>query len=185
MVHLDPSSAECWVFTKREGLLSAIAHDLKIRVTKFAIDVDEPTRVISAHFDAASLRVVCAMDAGNEAPGTLTAANKREIESTIVRDVLHAREYPDIRFGSTAVEENGSAYLVKGKLALHGHERGVRARVRQEGAHYVAEVRLHQPDFGIRPYTALFGTLKVQADVLVRIVVPIQKPSSAGNAAMS
>ena len=174
MVHLDASSAECWVFTQKDGLLSAIAHDLKIRVTKFVIDVDEATRAISAHFDAASLRVVCAMDDGNEAPGTLTAANKREIESNIVRDVLHAGEYPDIRFSSTAVEEKGGAYLVKGKLALHGHERQVRARVRQDGTHYVADVRLHQPDFGIRPYAALFGTLRVQADVLVRIVVPTQ-----------
>ena len=180
MVHLDASSAECWVFTQKEGLLSAIAHDLKIRVTKFSIHVDEVTHAISAHFDAASLRVVGAMNDGNDAPGTLTAANKREIEANIVRDVLHAGQYPDIRFGSTAVEENAGGYLVKGKLALHGHERQVRVRVRQDGTHYVADVRLHQPDFGIRPYAALLGTLKVQADVLVRIVVPTRLPSSSG-----
>lgn len=185
MVHLDDSSAECWVFTYKQGLLSAVAHDLKIRVTKFVVDVDEARRAISAHFDAASLRVVCAMDDGIEAPGTLTAANKREIESNIKADVLHAGEYPDIRFGSTAVEENGGAYLVKGKLALHGHERQVRARVRQDDAHYVAEVRLHQPDFGIRPYTALLGALKVRPDVLVRIVVPTRLPSSSGISTIS
>jgi YceI-like protein len=177
MVHLDASSAECWVLTQKEGLLSALAHDLKIRVTKFVIDVDEATRAIRAHFDAASLRVVCAMDDGHEAPGTLTAANKREIESNIMRDVLHAGEYPDIRFNSTAVEEKSGSYVVKGKLALHGHERQVRARVQQDGTHYIAEVRLHQPDFGIRPYTALLGALKVHPDVLVRIVVPTLLPS--------
>lgn len=173
------------MFTYKEGLLSAVAHDLKIRVTKFGIEVDAATRAITARFDATSLRVVCAMEDGQEARGSLSAANKREIEAEIVRDVLHAGEYPDICFGSTVVEEKGDAYLVKGKLALHGHERQVRARVEQDGTHYVADVRLHQPDFGIRPYTALFGTLKVQADVLVRIVVPTQVPSSAGTSAKS
>lgn len=172
MVHLDAASAECVVFTYKEGLLSAVAHDLKIRVTKFVIDVDETTRAISAQFDAASLRVVCAMNGSEEAAGSLTAANKREIEGNIVRDVLNAREYPEIRFVSTAIEEKGDAFVVKGKLALHGHERQVRVRVQLDAGHYVGEARLQQPDFGIRPYTALLGALKVQAEVLIRIVAP-------------
>jgi YceI-like protein len=171
MVHFDASSAECLVFTYKEGLLSAVAHDLKIRVTKFVIDVDETTRVISAGFDAGSLRVVCAMSDGKEVPRSLTTANKREIEGNIVRDVLDARRYPEIRFVSTAVEEKGDTYVVKGKLALHGHERQVRVQVREDAVHYIAEARIHQPDFGIRPYTALLGTLKVHPDVLIRIVV--------------
>jgi hypothetical protein len=172
MVRLDASSAECLVFTYKEGLLSAVAHDLKIRVTKFVIDVDEAKRAISARFDPASLRVVCAMSDGKEVPGSLTTANKREIEGNIVRDVLDARRYPEIRFVSSAVEEKGGSYLVKGRLALHGHERQVRVQVHQDGDRYVSEARLHQPDFGIRPYTALFGTLKVQANVTIRVVVP-------------
>ena len=172
MVRLDAAAAECLVFTYKEGLLSAVAHDLKIRVTKFAIDVDETTRAITAHFDPSSLRVVCAMVVGKEAPSTLTTTNKREIEGNIVRDVLDARAYPEIRFASPAVEEKGDAYVVKGKLALHGHERQVRVQVRRDGEHYVAEARIRQPDFGIRPYTALLGTLRVQPEVVIRIVVP-------------
>ncbi len=178
MVHLDASSAECFVFIYKEGLLSAVAHDLKIRVTKFVIDVDEATRAITARFDAASLRVVCAMNGDEEAAGSLTAANKREIEGNIVRDVLNVREYPEVRFVSTAVEEKGGTFVVKGKLALHGHDRLVRVRVQPDGAHYIAEARLHQPDFGIRPYTALLGALKVQAEVLIRVIVPASAPRS-------
>jgi hypothetical protein len=172
MVHLDASSAECLVFTYKEGLFSAVAHDLKLRVTKFAIDVDEATRAIAAGFDAASLRVVCAMSDGKEVPRSLSTANKREIEGNIVREVLDAPRYPAIRFVSTGVEEKGNAYVVKGKLALHGHERQVRVQVHEDAGHYIAEARIHQPDFGIRPYTALLGTLRVQPDVVVRVVVP-------------
>ncbi len=37
---------------------------------------------------------------------------------------------------------------------------------------WTAEVRLQQPDFGIRPYRAMLGTLRVQPDVLIRMSVP-------------
>jgi YceI-like domain len=176
VARFDASSAECLVFTYKEGLLSAIAHDLKIRVTKFLIEVDETTRAIAARFDAASLRVVCAIEGGSEAPDSLTTANKREIEATIVSEVLDTSEFPEICFASTSVEEKGGAWIVKGKLALHGHERQVRVRVQRDGEHYVAEARIRQPDFGIRPYTALLGTLKVQPEVSIRIVVPVTAP---------
>ena len=36
----------------------------------------------------------------------------------------------------------------------------------------VTVVRLHQPDFGIKPYSALLGTLKIKPEVTVRCSVP-------------
>ena len=169
MRHFDAASAECLVFTYKEGLLSAIAHDLKIRVTRFSIEADEDRRAIDARFDARSLRVVCAMQNSRESPETLSGAQKREIEAAIAQDVLDARAYPEIRFSSTSVEEKEDQYLVKGTLALHGHTRALPVRVRRRGGFYAAEARVHQPDFGIRPYRALLGTLKVQADVTVQV----------------
>src|SRR5262245_51169697 len=121
-MRFDASSAECLVFTYKDGLLSAIAHDLKIRVTKFSIEVDEATRAIAATFDATSLRVVGAMRDGAESPGTLTTENKRQIEENIARDVLDARRYPEICFVSSGVQETGDTYVIKGRLALHGRE---------------------------------------------------------------
>ena len=165
------------MFTYKEGLLSVVAHDLKIRVAAFTITVDETTRAIEARFDATSLRVVSAMQDGKESRGTLSAANKKEIEGNIVRDVLAAAEYPEIRFVSKRVEPRGDGYLVTGTLALHGKQRALQVTVRQDGERYVAEARVHQPDFGIRPYSALFGTLKVQADVTVRVTVPSRPPA--------
>ena len=171
MMHFDAASAECLVLTKKEGLLAAIAHDLKIRVTTFSIEVDEATRRIEARFDARSLRVVTAMQDGVDAP-TLSAANKREIEGNIIREVLEARTYPEVRFVSSVVEEANGAYRVTGKLGLHGHQRQIVVRVHREGDRYIGEARIHQPDFGIRPYSAMLGALKVQPDVTVRVAVP-------------
>jgi hypothetical protein len=170
--HFDASCAECLVFTHKEGLLSAVAHDLKIRVTKFSIDVDEAARSVEARFEAASLRVVCALQGDAESPGSLTRDNQREIERNIVREVLHAARYPEIRFVSSAVEASGTGFVIRGRLALHGHERQIRVTVARDAQHAIATATVHQPDFGIRPYTALFGTLRVAPDVIVRVTVP-------------
>ena len=94
------------------------------------------------------------------------------IEQNIVRDVLHADRYPEIRFVSGAARANGDELAITGTLALHGREREIVVSARRDGRGWMADARLHQPDFGIRPYSAMLGTLRVQADVSVRVVLP-------------
>jgi len=48
----DETSAECLVLTYKEGLLSAMGHDLVLRVDRFLILVDDQTLAIQAGFDA-------------------------------------------------------------------------------------------------------------------------------------
>ena len=169
---LDASSADCLVLTFKEGLLSAIAHDLQIRVARFAITIDERVWRVEASFDAHSLRVVGAVRNGVVAFGELSDADKRTIEQNIVRDVLHAERYPEIRFVSEAAQARGDVLDVTGTLTLHGCARPVVLSLRRAGRGWTAETRLHQPDFGIRPYSAMLGTLRVQPDVTVRVVIP-------------
>lgn len=171
MLHFDADSADCRVFTFRDGLLSMIAHDLELRVTRFTLDVDEARRSVEARFDAASLRVVQALRDGTPLPDALGPSERGQIEQSIVRDVLDAARFPEIHFTSTAVAEAAGGVRVTGTLALHGQEHPVVAAVRVDGDRYVAEARLHQPDFGIRPYTALLGALEVKPDVTVRVTV--------------
>jgi polyisoprenoid-binding protein YceI len=174
----DQESAECLVFTKKEGLLSAVAHDLKVRVGRFTVEVgegpdqtDPKTQKISARLDARSLQVVCAMREGAEDPALLSASDRQKIERNIVEDVLHAARYPEVRFEGQA-EREGDGYVVTGQLSLHGVSKPLRVKSRAEGGRQVAEVVLHQPDFGIKPYSAMLGALKVQADLRVRIAIP-------------
>jgi hypothetical protein len=47
--------------------------------------------------------------------------------------------------------------------------------VHKEGDDVVGEVTLHQPDYGIKPYSAMLGTLKIRPDVKVRIRLPLGK----------
>ena len=169
-MRFDPVSAECLVLTFKEGLLSAMGHDLKIRVTRFTVDVDEEQWRVDGRFDAASLRVVCAVRDGVDAHGELGGTDKRRIEETIIRDVLQAERYPEIRFVSTSASARAGELAIKGILALHGRARELVVEARREDGAWNAVACVHQPDFGIRPYSAMLGTIRLQPDVTVRIV---------------
>jgi polyisoprenoid-binding protein YceI len=168
----DAATATCHVFTFKEGVLSAIAHDLRIRVERFTITIDEAAGSVEARCVADSLRVDCAMKDGREAFDALSDRNKREIEGNIAGEVLHARKHPEIVFRSTHVHGEGDERRIAGTLVLHGTSRPLQVTARRQADRWVAEVELHQPDFGIKPYSAMLGTLKIRPTVRVRVSVP-------------
>ncbi|MEW5739217.1 MAG: YceI family protein [Myxococcota bacterium] len=163
MAHFDSSSAEVLVFTFKEGLLSAVAHDLKLRVTKFGLEVEGDS--VKAEFDAASLEVVTAMKDGKENPGALPGFASTEIHKNIVNDVLEAKKYPVIRFETTRITDAE----VRGRLSLHGQTRELTGARKDAGGKKVAEFRFDQRDFGIKVYSAMLGTLKIKPEVVVRV----------------
>jgi polyisoprenoid-binding protein YceI len=93
-------------------------------------------------------------------------------EDNIVRHVLDATRHPEIRFVSRSVEEQKDLILVDGTLAIRGRERRLIVPLRKKACGWVAEIRVHQPDFGIPPFRALLGALRVKADVTVRLSLP-------------
>jgi hypothetical protein len=163
-VRYDASTAECLVYTFREGLLSAVGHDLCLRVERFTVEVtgeaDAPT--ILGRFEAASLRAI----------GNLSVADARKIAGNAADDVLQARRFATIEFRSTRVVRDGGRARIDGTLALHGATRPIRFDAVADERDWRAEVQLDQRDFGIKRYTAMLGALRVRADVLVRIRVP-------------
>jgi polyisoprenoid-binding protein YceI len=165
MPSYDAKDARCRVFTFKEGLLSAVAHDLEIDVTRFSVTVEGDT--VTATFDPKSLRVLHAMHDGAPRAGALSDKDRAKIESNIEGDVLRVSRHPEIRFSAKA-----SGSELDGTLTLAGRTRSLRVPFRTEGNRRVAEVTLHQPDFGIAPYSAMLGTLKIKPDVRVRIELP-------------
>ena len=160
----DASTAECLVYTFREGLLSAVGHDLCLRVERFAVEVTgEPAAPsILGRFDAASLR----------ATGDVSPADARKIERNAADDVLDARRFATIEFRSTRVTRDGERARIEGTLALHGTSRPIAFDAVADAGDWRAEVRLDQRDFGIKPFSAMLGALRVKPDVVVRIRVP-------------
>ena len=172
MSSYDASNAECLVFAFKEGLLSRAAHDLEIRVGRFEIDVDDASRAIVASFDPNSLRLVNAYPDGRAQPEALSEDEVQKIHDHIVGDILRPREFPELRFVSSAVEVTDDGFRVSGELTLHGETRELRADVHEQEERWVAEVPLDQTDFGIKPFRAALGTIRIKAGVLVRVSVP-------------
>lgn len=171
MPRYDASSARCEILTFKEGLLSAVAHDLCLRVGHFSLELRDDESIV-ATFDPRSLRVEHAMKDGRPAPGTLSDKQKREIEGNIAKDVLHVRRHAEIAFRSSRVTGEGDERRVEGTLTLHGTERTIVAKAQRRDGRWSTEVELHQPDYGIRPYSAMLGTLKIRPAVRVRLSVP-------------
>ena len=170
MIRFDATSAECLVFTRKAGMLAAVGHDLKLRVERFSVEVE--AGAVEARFEADSLRVVCAIRDGRDDPAALSANDRRDIEAAIASAVLDVRRHPIIAFASTRSVPEGTGQRVEGSLTLRGRARPLSLLVARARDRAVAEARLHQPDFGIKPYSALLGALRVRPEVVVRLSTP-------------
>ena len=87
--------------------------------------------------------------------------------------MLHSTEHPSAVFSSRSVtRRSDGGYSIDGDLTLHGVSKALHAETQLEAGRQVASIELHQPDYGITPYKAMMGTLKVKPDVIVRLSVP-------------
>lgn len=172
MARYDAGNSEVLVFSFKDGVLAKLAHDLKMHVESFSIDVDDATKAITATFDARTVKVVCRRKDGHDEHGGLGSLELGQIHSNLEKDVLESKKHPEIRFASNEVKPEGDGYRIRGNLTLHGQTRSIDTVAKKQGGKLVAEVRIHQPDFGIKPYSAMMGALKVQADVTVQVSVP-------------
>ena len=168
----DASSLELEVLTFKEGLLSKVAHDLRLVAEKLDASLVDDT--VTATVDLGQLRVVCARKNGEDDHGALSAGDKTKISKSMQADVLHTKRHPEARFTGKVVRDDGQAKIA-GRLSLHGAEKPFELELTQSDGRWKGEAKLHQPDFGIKPYSAMLGALKVQADVRVRVSVRATK----------
>ena len=100
------------------------------------------------------------------------------IHQTIDDEVLMRRE---ITFRSTSAEPagDGGVIHVGGDLSLFGNSHPVTFDLRISGAGAVAATAVvRQSNWGMKPYSALFGALKVADDVEVEVEGHLQAPAS-------
>lgn len=168
----DSAKAETVVFTFKEGLLSAMAHDLRLKVTRWNLAWDAAAQTLEASWDAGSLVVEAVMRDGREHPGALGQRDFDKIAKTVRDEVLSASRYAQIRFRATRLVADGpEAMKIEGELELHGAKRQVATRATLAGGRWSAEVVLNQPDYGIKPYSAMLGALKIKPEVKVRVSI--------------
>lgn len=171
-VTLEPGQCTCVVRSFREGLLSAMGHDLVLDAPPTQVKVDLEARVIEARFDPRAVRVRCAVVQGREAPEALSTNDRSKILGNLVDTVLAARGHPTMTFRGQWQDEPDGKLSVAGDLTLRGVSRPVGASARRVGDNLVAEFVLRPSQWGIVPFVALFGALRVRDEVRVEVSLP-------------
>lgn len=162
------------VFTYKDGLLARLAHDLRLTLQRFEIQRDGAG--VQARFWPGSLHVDGAIDRhGALDVNTLSDSDRRKIGENLAQDVLHLDRFPEASFRGQIV--GGSA--VEGELTLAGRSASVRVPVQAAGGRLRGEVTLVPSRWGIAPYKALAGAIKLQDRVRVVLDLPAD-PAGAG-----
>jgi hypothetical protein len=155
------------VLTYKDGLLARLAHDLQIDCGE--LDVERRGTEIVGRFALASLRVDGAVQHGRVAHGVLSESDRRKILETMTTEVLEVRRFPEATLNGT-IAASASGFTITGTLELHGRTVSLPpVAVTKRGDAWVAEVVLVPSRWGIAPYRALAGALKLQDRVTVRI----------------
>jgi len=151
------------------GAAAKAGHDLLLHVTSWeaTLEVGDGSSASSLVFDADSSSLRVLQGTGGMQP--LSDDDKANIEETIDAEVLLRTE---LAFRSTTVEArpDGSTLEVAGELTLVGvtHPVGFEITAGADGA-LAAKIVLTQSDFGMKPYSALFGALKVADEVEIEV----------------
>ncbi len=167
---LSSNSGKLSVYTFKEGLLSKIAHDLLIDVTNFKVNINVPEEGFSSgsldvELQANSLKVDCAMKKGERQPDTLKEKDIADIERDMAGKVLHPDKYPTVNFRSKSIQEKEGGYNVKGELSLHGVTKPVEFDIDSNGENLKGMFTILQKDYGIKPFKAMMGTLKIKNEI--------------------
>jgi hypothetical protein len=175
----SPMDAVIHVYTFKEGLLSKLAHDLLLNLTRFEIEAQSDT--VHAVMDSASLEVVGAMREG-VLQASVSESDKRTIQENMVQDVLRSKRFPQVRL-TASVKRSDLAVDLHGTLELCGVSQPMRMTLLRRGGRLSGDFEFVPSRFGIKPYRALAGTLRVQDRV--RISVDAQDPEGAAAAGVA
>ena len=160
-----PDNARLRIRTGRTGGAAKAGHDLVIEVQSWQGTLDleaQPALMLTA--DSRSLRVL----EGTGGIKSLSDGDKADIKKTIDKEVLKGCT---IEFRSNEVQQApGGDLSVRGELSLNGKQAPVTfdLAVGDDG-HVTGSAKVAQTAFGMKPYSALFGALKVADEVAIEI----------------
>ena len=163
---LGPEDVTLAVRTVRSGAAAKAGHDLLIHVTAWAatlvVDEDPAKSSLELDADATSLRVI----EGTGGAFELGDDDVANIHQTIDDEVLMKQP---IRFRSTGARGGSDGTIaIEGELTIVGTTRPIafELEIGDDGA-LTGGATVTQSDWGMKPYSALFGALKVADEVEV------------------
>jgi polyisoprenoid-binding protein YceI len=162
-----PANSTLAINTGRTGAVARAGHDLLMHVGAWEATLqvaDEPgASRLEVSADSSSLQVL----EGTGGMKALDEDDKQNIRQTIDDEVLHRTQ---VTFRSSTVAATASGLHVEGELSLLDGTHALAFDVAADGGGSIEAVAvIRQTDFGMKPYTALFGALKVADEVRVTL----------------
>lgn len=169
-MELGPENGTVTVRTGVAGSAARMGHRLVMPVQEWsaAVEMDgqQPRHVrFVAQLD--SLRV----QSGTGGVTPLTVVDKQVIRRNAAK-ALQAEDFPEVVFEG-ALESVDGGFLATGELRIHGVTQSLSATLQVSGQRVSASIPVTQSDFGIKPYSAMLGQLKVLDEVIVDLDIEV------------
>ena len=148
-----------------------LAHDLTLRATRWSgtLNVDGSPAGCNASLsiDPRSIEIV-------EARGgvkSLSDKDRRDIDKNINEKVLESGKYPELKFESSSCSGAEPNFTAAGNMTIKGTTRPVNIDINVNGTTVTARTSISQKDFGIKPFSAMMGAIKLRDDVDFELTV--------------
>ncbi len=184
---LGPDHGRLILRTARDGLAATAGHDLTIEISRWSGEL-----TVSGNGDGSApaglgLRIELGsllVRRGTGGVKPLTDRDRREIAVT-ARKVLGTDRHPEAEFTADSFQAGpGDGWLVSGSLTLNGRTGPLQLRVSQTGdGRFRATASVRQTHYGIKPYTAVLGALKVRDAVDIEADAELAGPDAGPGAA--
>ena len=171
--NLGPQDGKIFVNTYKEGAMAnKMGHDLKLEATSWSgkadINPDDPSSSsVEVTIDVDSLEIAEAT--GSSKP--LSQGDKGDIKKNITKTLGRS----DISFESTGVSGSVPNLTVKGDLTIAGKSSPVTLNLTvADNGKVTGKTSFAHSQFGIKPFSAPLGALKVKdgVDVTVEVQLP-------------
>ena len=174
---LGPDRGRIVLRTFRDGLAAQAGHDLTIEATRWSGELGVNDELSPAGLEVRVDLGALVVREGTGGVKPLTDRDRREIAVTM-RKVLGAGQHPEAVFAADKFRPDADGGgEISGTLTLRGQARPLRLQVKQTGTgRYHAETQVVQSNYGIKPYTAFLGALRVRDAVDVAVELDLSDP---------
>jgi polyisoprenoid-binding protein YceI len=151
-----------------------LAHDLILSPAQWSgtmnVDADNPAASsASLSIDARSIQILEAVGGMK----SLSDKDRRDIGKNIDEKVLDTGKFPTLTFESTSVSGSEPNFNVAGNMTIKGTSRPVNVALSVNGSQVAARTSISQKDFGIKPFSAMMGAIKLRDDVEFELTVDL------------
>ena len=151
-----------------------LAHDLVLTASRWSgtmtVDADNPAASgASLTVDARSIEIIEAVGGMK----SLSDKDRRDIAKNIDDKVLETGKHPQLTFESTSVSGSAPNFNAAGNMTIKGTTRPVNVALNVNGTTVTAKTSISQKDFGIKPFSAMMGAIKLRDDVDFELTVDL------------